>query len=117
MWQSETPYTTEELREMRRLILAAGIDIDTWVQRARRSAEFVRSLSPAQADVISAQALAIAAEPEDAGEPLALAEAAELFAAVSHEERQKLLWRMLLAFRHRHYPNDTIILPQPGDEQ
>lgn len=104
MWESEGPYTRDELRAMRRLIVASGVEVMEWVQRTRRSAEFVRSLSQEQADVITAEALAVAAEPEDLGSAVELAEAIALFAGVAPDERQKTLWRMLLEFRRRHYP-------------
>ncbi|HEY7294861.1 MAG TPA: hypothetical protein VH916_07450 [Dehalococcoidia bacterium] len=104
MWQSDGSYTPDELRAMRRLIVASGISIVEWVRRTRRSAEFVRSLSPEQADVITAEALAVAAEPDDLGEPVEMAEAVATFALVAPEERQKTLWRLLLEYRRRHYP-------------
>lgn len=105
MFETEGPYSAEELREMRRLIVASGSDVIAWVQRTRRSAEFVRSLSPAQADVITVQALAVAAEPEDIGSLEELVEAEALFAEVAPEERHKRLWRLLLEIRRRHYPD------------
>lgn len=98
------PYTSEECREMRRLILASGIDIPTWVKRTRRSAEFVRPLSAEQADIITLQALAVAAEPEDLGSEGAVQRAQALFDACAADDRQKHLWRQLLEIRHRHYP-------------
>src|SRR5712691_230632 len=105
MWDADGPYTRDELREMRRLIVASGTEVATWVQRTRRSAEFVRSLSPEQADIITAQALAIAGEPEDFGSEADLALAAALFEGVAPEERHKRLWRLLLEIRRRHYPS------------
>ncbi len=104
MWESTGPYTPDELRAMRRLIVASGIGIPEWVLRTRRSAEFVRSLSAEQADVITAEALAVAAEPDDLGSAAEIAEAVALFTDVARAERQKTLWRMLLEFRHRHFP-------------
>ncbi len=89
---------------MRRLIRAAGSEIDTWAQKTRRSAEFVRQLSPSQADVITVQALAVAAAPDDCGTPEEMEAAEALFAAIDPAERQKRLWHLLLEFRHRHYP-------------
>jgi hypothetical protein len=105
MWESEGPYTSDELRAMRRLIRAAGLEIDAWAQKTRRSADFVRQLSPSQADVITTQALAIAAEPADCGSDEQIAAAEALFAAIEPAERQKRLWHLLLEFRHRHYPD------------
>jgi len=102
MWEPEGPYSSEELREMRRLIVASGSEITVWVQRTRRSAEFVRTLSAEQADVITLQALAISAAPEDVGSESELAEARRLFEDVAPEERHKRLWRLLLEFRRRH---------------
>ena len=104
MFERDAPYSSEELREMRRLIVASGTSVIEWVQRTRRSAEFVRSLSPAQANVIAAQALAVAAEPEDIGSSEKLSDAEALFAEVAPEERHKRLWRLLLEIRRRHYP-------------
>ena len=104
MFERDAPYSNEELREMRRLIVASGTSVIEWVQRTRRSAEFVRSLSPAQADVITVQALAVAAEPDDTGSSEELSDAEALFAEVVPEERHKRLWRLLLEIRRRHYP-------------
>jgi len=104
MWAPDGPYSREELQEMRRLIVASGVSVAIWVQRTRRSAEFVRSLSAEQAEVITTQALAVAAEPDDCGSASELAEAEALFALIAPEERQKTLWRLLLAIRRRHYP-------------
>jgi hypothetical protein len=112
MWASEGPYSLEELREMRRLIVASGTEVATWAQRTRRSAEFVRSLSPEQANVIIMQALAVAAEPDDLGTVEELEHAAALFADVAQGERHKRLWHLLLEIRHRHYP-DTM---QPDED-
>src|SRR5207245_759375 len=85
MWNDYSPYTQDELQEMRRLIVASGSDVPAWVQLTRRSAEFVRSLSPAQADIITAQALAVAIEPDDLGSTEGLVAAAALFAGVAPE--------------------------------
>jgi hypothetical protein len=104
MWDSAEPYSAEELRHMRRLIVASGMDVTAWVRRTRRSADFVRSLSPEQAEVITLQALAIAANPEDLGSPAELDEARAVFASVAPEERHKQLWRLLVEIRRRHYP-------------
>jgi hypothetical protein len=104
MWESEGPYSSAEIREMRRLIVASGVEVDTWVQRTRRSAEFVRSLSPEQADVIVAQALAVAAGSEELGTEEEMAAAEAHFAGIAPDERHKRLWHLLLEIRHRHYP-------------
>lgn len=104
MWEPDGPYSREELQEMRRLIVASGIGVAVWVQRTRRSAEFVRSLSAEQAEVITTQALAVAAEPDDLGSPREIARAEALFEPIAPEERQKTLWRLLLEIRRRHYP-------------
>jgi len=89
---------------MRRLIVASGFEVTEWVQRTRRSAEFVRSLSPEQAEVIMLQALAVAAAPEDIGTPDELDAARRLFLDVAPGERHKRLWRLLVEIRRRHYP-------------
>ena len=104
MWEDEQTYSQEERQQMRRLIVASGAEIDTWVQRTRRSAEFVRSLSPEQADIINAQAFAVASEPDDLGSADEMATAAALFEGVAPEERHKRLWRLLVEIRRRHYP-------------
>ena len=44
-----SPYTSEERREMRRLLIASGTSVEAWCRRLRRSADFLQSLSPAQA--------------------------------------------------------------------
>lgn len=105
MWELEGPYTVDELRAMRRLIRASGDEIDAWARRTRRAAEFVRSLSPKQADVITAQALAVASEPENCGTIEEIEAAVALFAVVEPADRAKRLWQLLLEFRHRHYPD------------
>jgi hypothetical protein len=105
MLEQEGPYSQEELRHMRRLIVASGADVEGWVRRTRRSAEFVRSLSPLQADVITAQALAVGAEPEAMGAPEAMQEAESIFADVDPAERHKRLWHLLLDIRRRHHPD------------
>jgi hypothetical protein len=104
MWEQEGPYSSDELREMRRLIVASGAEVAAWVQRTRRSAEFIRSVSAEQAEVITLQAIAVAAEPDDLGSDEELDEARALFEAVPREERHKHLWRLLLEYRRRHYP-------------
>jgi hypothetical protein len=104
MWEPEGPYSSEEIREMRRLIVASGVEVDVWVKRTRRSAEFVRSLSPEQADVITAQALAVAAGSDDLGTEEEMAAAEAYFAGIAPDERHKRLWHLLLEIRHRHYP-------------
>jgi hypothetical protein len=102
----EGPYSLEERRQMRRLIVASGVDVRTWVQRTRRSAEFVRSLSAEQADIITLQALAVAAEPEDLGSEDELEQAQTHFDAYAPDDRQKRLWQLLIEFRRRHHPDD-----------
>ena len=47
-----SPYTQEERREMRRLLIASGASVEAWCRRLRRSADFLQSLSPAQADIV-----------------------------------------------------------------
>ena len=104
MWETEAPYSQAERQEMRRLIVASGIALGDWVLRTRRSAEFVRSLSPEQADIITAQALAVESEPDDLGTAEELASAEALFVGVAPEERHKHLWWLLIEIRRRHYP-------------
>ncbi len=105
MFEQNGPYSADELRHMRRLIVASGAEVMDWVRRTQRSAEFVRSLSPIQADVITAQALAVAAEPEELGSAEAVLEAEALFSEVEPAERHKRLWHLLLEIRQRHYPD------------
>jgi hypothetical protein len=104
MWEPDGPFSSEEAREMRCLIVASGVEVSTWVERTRKSAEFVRSLSPRQADVITAQAMAVASEPDDLGTEADIARAEAIFAIVAPEERHKRLWHLLLEIRNRHYP-------------
>jgi hypothetical protein len=103
------PYTLEEQREMRRLLIASGNEIDAWCQRLRRSADFLQSLSPAQAGIIVEQAAAIASDPRDYGDEDALQVTREMLAAIDEGERSTHVWKQIVAMRRRHYPE----LPEP----
>lgn len=102
--QDFSPYTLEERREMRRLLIASGYEIDTWCGRLRRSADFLHSLSPEQAGIVAEQAAAIAADPQDYGEERDLERTRRRLAQVSEEERATYVWREIVALRRRHYP-------------
>jgi hypothetical protein len=99
-----SPYTPEERREMRRLLIASGISIEAWCTRLRRSADFLRSLSPEQAGIVAAQAAAIAADPEDYGEETELAAAREQVEAITESDRATFVWRRIVELRRRYYP-------------
>jgi len=61
------PYSAEELRHLRRLIIASGATVEEWTARLRRTADYLLSLSPGQAQIVAQQAQAIAADPQDYG--------------------------------------------------
>ena len=105
------PYSDDELREMRCLIMASGADVATWCNRLRRSADFLSSLSPAQAGIVAEQAAAIAAEPDNYGEIDALAAARTRLEEVPAGERAAFVWREIVAHRRRHYPGEDPGLP------
>lgn len=97
------PYSADELREMRCLILASGAEIAAWCKRLRRSADFVSSLSPAQAGIVAEQAAAIAAGPDDLGGEEVLLAARTRLDAVPPDDRAAFVWREIVAVRRRHY--------------
>ena len=99
-----TPYSSDELRRMRRLILAAGQSIPEWTGKLRRSADFLQSLSPGQAAIVAQQAAAIAAEPEDYGSELLLQEARVELADVPEGERLTYISRQIILIRRQHFP-------------
>ena len=100
------PYTDDELQRMRRLILAAGLSVQEWTQKLRRSADFLQSLSPGQAAIVAQQAAAIAADPEDLGPEILLeTERAEL-AAVPEGERLAYISRQIILIRRVHFPGN-----------
>jgi hypothetical protein len=103
--QDSGPYTVEELRAMRRLLIASGYDVETWCRRLRRSADFLLSLSPQQAGIVAQQAAAIAADPGDFGDEEALAATRERLAAVAEGERATFVWREIVALRRSYYPD------------
>jgi hypothetical protein len=100
-----SPYSAEERREMRRLLIASGASIEDWCRRLRRSADFLQSLSPAQAEIVAQQAAAIAADPGDYGEEADLAEARSQLALISEGDRGTYVWRRIVELRRRHYPD------------
>ncbi len=104
------PYTPEELRHLRRLILASGWSVEDWAARLRRAADFLQSLSPAQAEVVAQQAMAIAADPEDYGDEHELLRVREEIADVPEPERLRYVSRYVIASRRRHFPG------VPGEE-
>jgi hypothetical protein len=97
------PYTDEELRSIRRLILACGASVDEFARRLRRSADFLQSLSPAQAEIVAQQALAIASDPEDYGADEELVAARAEVAAVPEGERLRVISRHVIEVRRRHF--------------
>lgn len=98
------PYTPEQLQRMRRLIRAAGQDVTEWTRKLRRSADFLQSLSPSQAEIVAQQAAAIAADPEDFGpEDLLEAELLEL-EAIAEAERLAYISRQIILIRREHFP-------------
>lgn len=98
-----SPYSQEELRAMRRLILALGSEVEAWTRRLRRSADFLLSLSEEQAGIVAEQASAIAADPGDYGSEEALAAARLLLSQVEEDKRAAFVWREIVAIRRRHY--------------
>ena len=98
------PYTNEERREMRRLLIASGYEIAAWCGRLRRSAGFLVSLSPAQAGIVVEQAAAIEADPLDYGDEDELERTRRRLAEVREEERATYVWREIVALRRRYYP-------------
>lgn len=98
------PYDADELRLMRRLIIASGSDIAAWCTRLRRSADFLQSLSPEQAGIVAEQAAAIAASPTDYGGEEALAAERERMSLILEAERAAFTWREIVTLRRRHYP-------------
>ncbi len=102
--QELTPYSDDELRRMRRLIIAAGLDIADWTQKLRRSADFLQSLSPGQAAIVAQQAAAIAADPADIGLDDALAVERLELAEIPEGERLAYISRRIIEIRRLHYP-------------
>jgi hypothetical protein len=98
------PYSPEELRRIRRLIIASGADVAEWAARLRRTADFLQSLSPGQAEIVAQQALAIAAEPEDCGTEDEIIAVREELDAVQAGERLKYVSRHVIEIRRRYFP-------------
>ena len=99
------PYSSEELRHLRRLILATGATVPEWAARLRRAADFLQSLSPRQAEIVAQQAQAIGADPDDYGEEVELIAVREEIALVPEADRLRYVSRHVIAARRRHYPN------------
>ncbi len=99
------PYSPDELRHIRRLILASGVTVEAWAGRLRRAADFLQGLSPAQAEVVAQQALAIGADPDDYGDEDALVAVRRELALVPEGERLKYISRHVIAARRRYFPN------------
>lgn len=98
------PYSDDELRRIRRLILASGASVEDWTARLRRAADFLQSLSPGQAEVVAQQALAIGADPEDYGDEHELFAVREEIAAVPEADRLRYVSRHVIETRRRYYP-------------
>ncbi len=103
--QDLSPYTLDERREMRRLLIASGNEIDAWCRHLRRSADFLQSLSPAQAGIVAEQAAAIASDPADYGDDASLEATRQRLAMVEAAQRATYVWREIVALRRRHYPD------------
>ncbi len=99
------PYSIEELQLLRRLILASGAGVEEFAARLRRTADFLQSLSPVQAEIVAAQALAIAAEPDNYGEEELLIVAREEIAAIPVDQRLKHVSRQVISIRNRYFPD------------
>src|SRR6266508_1910083 len=99
-----TPYSDDELRRMRRLIIAAGLDIADWTQKLRRSADFLQSLSPGQAAIVAQQAAAIAADPADLGADEALEVELLELAEIPEGERLAYISRQIIEIRRLYFP-------------
>jgi hypothetical protein len=97
------PYSVEELRAIRRLIVASGASVEEWAARLRRSADFLQPLSPGQAEIVAQQAMAIAADPEDYGDEIELLAAREELAAVPKGDRLRHVSRYVIAVRRRYF--------------
>jgi hypothetical protein len=102
--QDFSPYTDEERREMRRLLIASGFEIDAWCNRLRRSADFLLSLSAEQAGVVAEQAAAIASDPLDYGDEQELERTRTRIAQIDEQDKAKFVWNEIVAMRRRHYP-------------
>lgn len=102
--QDLTPYSTEELQRIRRLISAAGLDVQVWAERLRRSADWLQSLSPGQAAIVAQQAAAIAADPEDLGPADLLEQERAEMASVPEADRQAYISRHVIQLRRLHFP-------------
>ena len=97
------PYSLDELRHLRRLILACGATVPEWTNKLRRTADYLTSLSPAQAQIVAQQALAIAADPDDYGDEVELDAVRVEIEAVPEGERLKYVSRHVIALRRRYY--------------
>lgn len=97
------PYTTEELQRMRRLISAAGLDVQEWTTRLRRSADWLQSLSPGQAAIVAQQAAAIAADPDDLGPDDLLEQDRREMSEVPEGDRQAFISRQIIQVRRNHF--------------
>jgi hypothetical protein len=102
--QDFSPYTPEERREMRRLLIASGFEVDAWCNRLRRSADFLLSLSAEQAGIIAEQAAAIASDPLDYGDEQELERTRVRIEQIAEQDRAKFVWNEIVAKRRLHYP-------------
>lgn len=106
------PYTADELRRIRRLIIASGASVTDWSAKLRRSADYLQSLSPGQANIVANQALAIAADPDDTGDAVEMIAAYEELSVVPKGERTKYLSRHVIELRRRYFTGP----PDPEDD-
>lgn len=102
--QELSPYSDDELRRMRRLIIAAGLDVPEWTAKLRKSADWLQALSPGQAAIVAQQAAAIAADPADIGSVEALAVEREELAPIAEHERRVYITRQIIQIRRLHFP-------------
>lgn len=105
------PYTPEDLRRIRRLIMASGGAVPDWASKLRRTADFLQGLSPGQAQIVAQQAIAIGAAPDDYGAEDELEQTRAEMAAIAEEERLKYISRHVIEQRRRYFPGD----PDPVD--
>ncbi|MBI2760639.1 MAG: hypothetical protein HYX51_04335 [Chloroflexi bacterium] len=98
------PYSNDDLRHIRRLILACGVPVPDWAARLRRTADYLQSLSPGQAEIVAQQAQAIAADPDDYGDDYELIAVREEIATVPEQERLKYVSRHVIEVRRRYFP-------------
>ena len=104
------PYSHDDLRLLRRLILASGAAVDEWAGKLRRTADYLQSLSPAQAEIVAQQAMAIGEDPDDYGDEDELEAARLEIELIPTGHRLKYISQQVIAVRRRYYTG------VPGEE-